>query len=286
MSEEVLSSGLSFLQKEHFPLEKVKFFWWEPLIKKKQIQRIISEFPSQYTPKFYVTSNSTLVDNAFIQYARDIDLKVTFSIDGDAHTTAENRKVVWWANLSHSIVENTKKYHESIRVNQVITSANSGDFFKNFLFIYNLWVREFNFLPEYYREWTKKWLKQLQAWFEQILDFYASGNDFYLVNHENYSETSFFNLGIVIDTDGRVYGTNLILAWIFEKYKDQLCIGNIYEGISVDIYADKVLRQKYIDMIHDFEKQEYDNNTLKSVEYVDAILNNFVYNHKTHVSQN
>ena len=56
-----------------------------------------------------------------------------------------------------------------------------------------------------------------------------STHPIYLVNQENYSPTSFFNLGIVIDTDGSVYGTNLILAGRFEKYKLELRLGNIFD---------------------------------------------------------
>ena len=106
---------------------------------KHQIRDIITHFPKKYTPNFYVTSNSTLVDDDFIGFAKDHNLKVTFSIDGNKETTAENRKLVGGEkDLSEQIIENTKKYHKNIRINQVITSANSHLFFENFLFIYEL----------------------------------------------------------------------------------------------------------------------------------------------------
>ena len=157
----------------------------------------------------------------------------------------------------------------------MITSANAHLFFENFKFIYDLWVREFNFLPEYYRPWTKKGLVDLQKGFQQILDFHSKGNSMYLVNSENYSETSFFNLGIVIDTDGSIYGTNLILAGIFEKYKPELKIGDIYSGISIDIH-DATFQSNYVAKVQEFLKMQYDEQTIKSVRYVDMILSNFV----------
>jgi MoaA/NifB/PqqE/SkfB family radical SAM enzyme len=58
--------------------------------------------------------------------------------------------------FNKTIIENVKKYRDIIRVNQVITSENALDFFKNFKFIYNLGVRNFNFLPAYYKYWTKE----------------------------------------------------------------------------------------------------------------------------------
>ena len=74
--------------------DKVKFFGGEPLLQKKQIQKIVTSFPKRHSPNFYVTSNSTLIDQNFIDFSDEYGLKLTFSIDGDAHTTAENRKVL------------------------------------------------------------------------------------------------------------------------------------------------------------------------------------------------
>lgn len=275
MTRETIDKSLCFLSNSDFEIDKVKFFWWEPLIKKNDIYYIIDSFPVKSDMNFYVTSNSTLVTDEFISFSKLHNLKVTFSLDGDIAVTWKNRKPLWWWNLSYQIIQNTKKYHDFIRVNQVITSENANSFFENFMFIYNLWVRSFNFLPEYYREWSKQWLNDLQKWFQRILDFYEAWNLFYVVNTENYSDTSFFNLWIVIDTDGSIYGTNLILAWIFEQYKPELKIWDIINGLMFDI-NDKEFNMKYIKKINSYLNIQYGKNILNSVRYVDLILNNFV----------
>jgi hypothetical protein len=58
----------------------------------------------------------------------------------------------------------------------------------------------------------------------------------------------------------------LILSGIFEKYKDILEIGDIQKCII-----------EYTEKINTCINKEYSNNILKSVKYVDLILNNFAY---------
>ena len=72
-------------------------------------------------------------------------------------------------------------------------------------------------------------MKLLVYGFQKIQEM-RSQKPIFLVNSENYSPTSFFNFGIVIDTDGSLYGTNLILAGRFEKYKSELKIGSVFDA--------------------------------------------------------
>lgn len=277
MSKEIISQSLKFLEKTSFDIKKVKFFWGEPLIKKENIKNIILNFPLNSAPNYYVTTNATLVDQDFFTFSRENNLSVTFSLDGDLETTLQNRVSLDDRNEKISqVIGNVKKYSPFIKVNQVITSQNAQNFFDNFFYLYQLWVRNFNFLPEYYALWTKTWLIQLQSWFQRVLDFYCTENVFSVVNIENYSETSFFNLGIVIDTDGSLYGTNLILSGRFEKYKQELKIWDIFSWLHYDITIPKY-RKDYINKITSLVHWEYELDVLKSVKYIDLILNNFCH---------
>ncbi|MDD3646540.1 MAG: radical SAM protein [Candidatus Gracilibacteria bacterium] len=281
ISEDIIKQSLIFLEKNNFEINKVKFFGGEPLLKKDFIKDIIKDFPSKYNPNFFVTTNSTLIDQNFINFSKKKNINLTFSIDGDVEANIENRILETGDNLSKNIIRNTQKYADFIRVNQVITSKNSKDFFKNFKFIYDLGVRNFNFLPAYYVNWTKTGLKDLKKGFDEILNFYKSGNDFELVNLDNYSEISFFNLGIIIDTDGSIYGTNLILSGNFEKYKKELVLGTIFDEIFIDI-SNKIFIENYINKISKILEKEYSSEVLISVKYVDLILNNFCNEYKTY----
>jgi len=274
ITSNIIKQSIIFLENNKFDITKVKFFGWEPLLKENYIRDIILHFPQKNLPTFYVTTNSTLIDDKFVDFALENNLKLTFSIDWDIKSNSENRLLVNWNNRSIDIINNTKKYSKNIRVNQVITSQNSENFFRNFKFIYDLWVRNFNFLPEYYNEWSKKGLNKLKQGFDQILDFYNKWNKINLVNLDNFSETSFFNLGLVIDTNWKIYWTNLILSWIFEKYKKELIIWTVYKWLFFDINNSE-FKVDYINKIDNILKKEYSNNILKSVYYVDLILNNF-----------
>jgi hypothetical protein len=262
------------LNNNSFNINKVKFFGWEPLLKKNEIKNIVQKFPKVYDPKYFITTNTLLVDDNFIVFCKKNKINLTFSIDWSKKTNLQNRLTGKNKKLSNLLIENTKKYSDFIRINQVITSNNSNNFFNNFNFIYDLWVRKFNFLPEYYKEWTKTWLLNLQRWFDEILKFYQKWNKFELINLENYSKTSFFNLGLVIDFDWKIYATNLILSWIFEKYKNELVIWSVFDGLSVNI-KDNNFISWYIKKVNKIIEKEYSNKILKSVNYVDLILNNF-----------
>lgn len=274
ISNDILEKSIIFLKENNFDIDKVKFFWWEPLLRKNDIKFIINNFPNKYKSKFYITSNSTLIDDNFIEFSKNNNIKLTFSLDWNNKTTSENRLLINWNNLSNQIIKNTKKYKNIIRINQVITSRNSKDFFKNFKFIYDLWVRNFNFLPEYYKQWSKEWLLNLKKWFDEIEDFYKKWNNFNLVNIENYSELAFFNLGLIIDTDWKIYWTNLILSGIFEKYKKELTIWDINNWLKYNI-KDQNFIDTYLTNVQLILEKEYSFNILKSVYYVDCILNDF-----------
>lgn len=275
----IIKKSVDFLKNTNFKIDKVKFFWWEPLLYKDKIGYLVSNLPKREEISFYLTTNSTLIDEEFVKFSKKENLNLTFSIDWDEKTTWANRVLKDWTNLSKIIIENTKTYSDVVRVNQVVTSKNVKDFFENFKFIYVLWVRRFNFLPEYYSPWTKQSLVDLKIWFEKIRDFYNEWNDFTLVNLDNYSDLSFFNFWIIIDTDWSIYWTNLILSWKFEKYKNILKIWHVETGINYDIF-DKEKVGLYFEEINKIINIEYPKNVINSVKYIDLILNNFCNNFK------
>ncbi len=276
LSQEVIEASFTFLKENKIQIDGIKFFWGEPLLEKKKIYTIVNYFSKNNDIPFYLTTNASLIDDTFMNFVKEKNINTTFSIDGDEDSINENRINFSWEENVLDIVEKTKNYSNFIRVNQVVTSQNSIDFFKNFLFIYKLWVRNFNFLPEYYWEWTKEGLKNLKNGFDKIKDFTRDGNSFTLVNLENYSELTFFNIWIVIDTNGDIFATNMILSGKFEKYKKNLKIGTVFTWLLVDLWDEKLMKS-YIFRIEEILKKEYPLSIIKSVKYIDSILNNFCY---------
>jgi uncharacterized protein len=91
ISSEVINRSLSFLEENNFSIGKVKFFGGEPLLQKENIKYIVREFPVKIEKNFYITTNSTLVDDDFISFSQNNNITLTFSLDGDSKTTQENR---------------------------------------------------------------------------------------------------------------------------------------------------------------------------------------------------
>ncbi|MDD2892116.1 MAG: hypothetical protein PHQ95_04065 [Candidatus Gracilibacteria bacterium] len=259
-----------------FKIEEVKFFGGEPLLMKKDIEYIINNIPLKEVD-YFITTNATLIDDRFMDFAKEHDIKLTFSIDGDKNTTSLNRKESGKKEVYDIVLKNTIQYSPFIRINMVITSTTAKYMVENFNFLYAHGVRNFNFLPEYWSNWTKEGLKDLALGFKEILELYSNGKKFSLINIENYQELPFFNLGIIIDTDGKIYGTNHILSGHFGKHKKELEIGDVFNGLKFDI-SDRGFAQQYIKKLDFINHTNYSSSIIRSVEYIDSILNNFVNN--------
>lgn len=271
INKKVIDDSFRLLKDNKIDITSIKFFWWEPLIMKDEVKYIIENIEDKWTVKFYLTTNSLLINDDFINFSKTINLNLTFSIDWKIWINWDNRITQQWKQIWDEVAEKVKKYWEYIKINQVITPNNSKYFFENFEYIYGLWIRKFNFLPAYYIPWTKKSLQELKIWFDKILTYVRIWNTFDLVNLENFSEMSFFNKWIVIDTDGKIYWTNLILNKKFEKYKNDLLIWNTFDkSLNISIIGDNYLKK-----IDEILKKEYSLEIIKSVEYIDLILNNF-----------
>lgn len=276
MSESVVSATIRFLEQTKNKFSRVKFFGGEPLLEKTHLKTILETFPrSAGIPDFYVTTNAVLIDDDFMKFAREKNLHVTVSMDGDAMTTDANRKTKDGDGRATEVLEILRKNVDNVRVNQVVGSENAGNFFENFRFLYEQGVRKFNFLPEYFRLWTRPGLVALAEGFGKILRFYKAGNHFECINLENKSEIPFFNLGLVVDTDGKLYGTNLILESIFEDTKPRLCIGSVFTGLISDIGSVDFIRE-YTQKVRNEITTVYSQKILASMRYADDILNAFV----------
>ncbi len=274
MVSDIFQKSLMFLNESKYEIKKMKFFGGEPLLRQSQIKDAVTKLWEK-VENFYVTTNASLLSRDFVEFAQNNNLHITVSIDGDRETTERNRKTLSGKSLYDISLKNTLDHAHDLRVNQVITSDTAHCMFENFVYLYNCWFRQFNFLPEYYREWSKEWLKNLIRGFDQIYHF-SLLNSIYLVNTENYSATSFFNLWIVIDTDGSLYGTNLMLSWDFEKYKSILKIWHISTGVEKDIFDSETISQ-YTHLVESLLAKEYSYSILNSVKYIDRILSNFVH---------
>lgn len=95
----------------------------------------------------------------------------------------------------------------------------------------------FNFLPAYFVPWTPAQIKGLTRCFAAIrlvLDRWAkAGRPGEVVNLSRVGSTPLYNDGLVVDTDGEVYNSNLILAAAVRPHRSRLRLGRVLEPESL-----------------------------------------------------
>ncbi len=274
MSPEIIAQSILFLQDFscNHAIEKVKFFWGEPLLKKVFIKDTIQALDNRVW-SFTLTTNGVLLDRDFCDYAYQHDLDVVMSLDGDPLTTKQHRIAV--TKTSGALDAKTaQSYLKTSSVNQVITSKTVHKMYQNFLYLRDQWFTSFTLLPEYYVEWDKISLITLTQEFSKILWYCRTHSDIHIQYSDVDMSMWFFNFWIIIDSDGKIYATDLILWDRLEKYKDDLCIWNIWNGITNDVHQDDWMIG-YMDRIKSYLAIEYSLNTLRSVKYIDTIMRSF-----------
>lgn len=91
----------------------------------------------------------------------------------------------------------------------------------------------FNFLPAYFVLWTPAQLKGLAAAFSALRlvlgRWSAAGRPVEVVNLARRGSTPLYNDGLVVDTDGEVYNSNLILAGAVRPHRRRLHLGQVLD---------------------------------------------------------
>ena len=89
----------------------------------------------------------------------------------------------------------------------------------------------FNFLPAYFVAWTPAQLKGLSVAFSGLAlvlrRWSAAGRPVEVVNLTRRGSTPLYNDGIVVDPDGEIYNSNLILAEAVRPHRRRLRLGDV-----------------------------------------------------------
>ena len=145
-----------------------------------------------------------------------------------------------------------------------MTAARAGESFDHLL---DLGIRRFNLLPGYYLPWADAQLHALARSFEHIAarfeDAWAQGERHYLRNLFTRAPTAFYNTGFVVDVDGRIHPSNLVLA---EDVGDRTAVGTVDDPPSDEALAAAAAR------VPDLLREVYPSRVLASTETVDRLL--------------
>lgn len=279
MPVEVARQAVDIFISEYGQKKSIRFFGGEPLLKFNLIKDIVKFAKKKAcfykkSVTFDITTNGLPLNDeiiSFIQYNPEIELSV--SLDGDKKSQLINR-VSPNRNLdSYSHIINQKRIIKlpKLTINIVAAPNQVEKFFHNFVHIFGLGFRRFNFLPAYFILWQKEELRLLRQQFQKIANFILEQNEYiYIKNLYLLSKAPLFNNGLVIDYDGDIFPNNLILSKHFIHLRNKVRMGNIKE-----YFFGKPLSLKPID-INYLMKKEGRRALLESTQKADQILTDFV----------
>lgn len=222
---------------------------------------------------FDLTTNGLLLDKKKIEFfKKNPEIELIVSLDGNRETQILNRNnesgaVDSYGNILRLKGELLKL--PDLTVNVVAAPNQVENFFANFVHIYGLGFKRFNFLPAYFVFWSGAELKILKAEFAKILEFIKRRQDMSVKNAEIESGLPLFNAGFTVDCDGDVFAANIILSEHFARLKDSLKLGNVKTARVLKFGGNG-------DILELMKKNIGDKGLYYSAIKIDKILTNFV----------
>ena len=146
-------------------------------------------------------------------------------------------------------------------------------FFKEFHRFVNMGFRRINILPVYYTHWTDAQLKILKKEFDKVSKYLNLGNrldKIYMKNLYVEGETALYNSCLVVDCNGDIYPSSIILSRQFLNLKPLLRLGNI-----LDMSQLSEIRKKDVD-IDEYIRKFTPALQLSSTYRVDGMLDCFL----------
>jgi hypothetical protein len=128
-------------------------------------------------------------------------------------------------------------------VTQTIAPSTAKRAHANFRHLRELGFRRFNFLPGYYIPWKEEQLVQLRSAFDAIARdvqaAWAAQEPLYIRNLFTYVPTTFFNTGLVVDSDRTIHPSNVGLSGALEGLLDETRLGSLDDPPSPEALAKK-----------------------------------------------
>lgn len=254
---------------------KIKIFGGEPLLRINLLKNIITYVRKKnYNIDIELCTNGILLDDNIFNWLKKNKVNLSISIDGDKASQMINRKGVS-SQIYQKTINLIKKSPSSVIVNMVIAPNTVDKFFQNFIYVYNLGVRGFNFLPAAYIFWSSKKLKILESQLNFALRFLKAHKEIYIKNVDINNDLFFFNTGMVVDCSGDVFFTNAVMLKEFQSAKKELKIGNIKNSNILECLKNLDFH-KEINKIELNIKELFDSKILQSNKAIDKVLDNFV----------
>jgi sulfatase maturation enzyme AslB (radical SAM superfamily) len=269
------------LHKESKEPLTIKFFGGEPLLEFALLKELIGYVEKKYPyhkVQFHISTNGILLRerNIFGYLRSKKNIRLFLSIDGQKTAMLLNRKPMTGKIFEDILGLKDICKMSNVTVNMVIAPNQARVFYANFLYLSGVGFKYFNFLPAYFTAWSDPEAELLSKNFKKIASYYRKNlwDGRKTRNSEVLSRIPFFNEGMVVDCDGRMYFTNMIFSHMFAALKKQLAVGNVRE-----LSAKKVIfaANRYICLdISKLLREHTVPAIFRSTMRVDKILTEFV----------
>ena len=250
LSAKTINNILYFIKLNNKNIEKIKFFWWEPLLAFKNIRYIIDNSNIYIKNKFEIVTNTTLLNDEIWKYFNKYFETIFFSID------TENI-----FNYDYVIgFINKYNLNKKVYFNLVISPWNEEESLSQFTKLLFYWFTNFNILPVYFTQnWSDKNLRSLSNVMKVILDKNLKNKEINLYGFQqnNWYKASLIDNSIFIEIDWNIFYSDIVITTMWEKIKEKLKIWKL-ETINIMNLKEKDFI-KYSDYISIVEEYIYNN---------------------------
>ncbi len=234
---------------------ETKLFGGEPLLCREAVLGLIAD--STPEAPVYLSTNAMHLDAEILSALRaNPSVTLTVSLDGTARDHDGLRRVP--GRSADPDVAQEGSHAAVLRllpdlltlprfvVTQTIAPSTAARAADNFRYLRSLGVRRFNLLPGYYLPWRPEQLAALAQAFHEIGKEFAAawgaGEFLYLRNLFVLAPTPFYNTGLVVDCDRRVYASNLILSGTWDDLRQTEALGTLDDPPGPDRLAPAAAR--------------------------------------------
>lgn len=252
---------------------ELRFFGWEPMLKFETIKEIILYIKSKSNKyNFTINTNGSLINKEKIIFFKKNNIKLIISCNWKLKDHIKTRWI--------SIIETLKLYKNiklitssklNHQINIVVNNETSKKLVENLNFLEKfLKVENINLLPVNYNWWNEKWLKNLEKSF-LYLSKKINNKEIRInfINKEINNEVPLFNSEFVIDSDGKVYPSMVILESFFLEEKEKILVSDMKKS-NIDFLKDL----QFYDIEYNKIYSQYINNFLLK-KFKDIIQNDY-----------